>query len=338
MNQDGFGDVAIGFPNFRAKRGRIYVYAGSSQGLQKNPIWSYTGKFPGAGLGYTLAAKCDWNQDGFLDLAVSSPFFRSKQTSVGRVDIFLGKKEIFPFLPSASLIGQDDQAAFGHALLAGKLTAENAYPQLLISAPYATTRQVLSGKVYIFGGQASGIASQPRLTLEGDRDHQKFGYALAVAKPDLAQKTAALIVGAPGEGNQKYQAGSLFVFAGGPGQQLQKIPSQENYGNFGYALCAAGDWDKDGFAELLASQPGYSGSQLFQGRVGIFTLSQQGLSAKPLRIWEGPQADARLGQTLAVGDLDADGRPDLLLGAPWLANGKRERCGQVFLILGRPLP
>src|SRR6185503_16874805 len=98
-----------------------------------------------------------------------------------------------------------------------------------------------------------------------------------------------------------------------------KMGDNENGDHLGEAM-AAGDFDGDGYDDLAVGAPDespYSDPEsgavfLFKGtHTGLVNwrmLTQTGLGAN--------QSGDRFGQTLAAGDFNADGRADLIVGAP----------------------
>ncbi len=115
-----------------------------------------------------------------------------------------------------------------------------------------------------------------------------------------------------------------------------KLGASEQGDHFGEAM-AQGDFDGDGYADLAVGapdeapgdDPGSGAVFLFKGTftglVSWRTLTQTGLGVN--------QSGDRFGNALAAGDLNADGRDELIVGAP----GERvqgEKGGAAFVFLG----
>ncbi len=136
-----------------------------------------------------------------------------------------------------------------------------------------------------------------------------------------------LAIGAPGATVAgKAKAGAVSVVYGstsGPKSSTRTLLTQDTAGMpgaaeaddaFGSALASA-DLNTDGYADLLIGTPGEDGSDTNDGTVTIVWGSKSGLSgARSLFSFFSTDYD-RYGQTLAAGDFDNDGDPDVAVGS-----------------------
>ena len=82
---------------------------------------------------------------------------------------------------------------------------------------------------------------------------------------------------------------------------------------FGARLASAGDADGDGYDDLLVGMPDASPAGTDSGRVSLYSGRTRAL----IRTWSGIAPNQRLGASVAVvGDVDGDGRPEVLAGSP----------------------
>ncbi|KAK2821738.1 hypothetical protein Q7C36_021081 [Tachysurus vachellii] len=168
----------------------------------------------------------------------------------------------------------------------------------------------------------------PEFILWGEELASSFGYS--VSTTDLNQDGwTDLIVGAPNFFDRKAEiGGAVYVFLNPAGHWNEARPIRLNgtYDSmFGMTVSAAGDLDRDGYADFAVGAP-FDG----QGKVFIFRGSAEGLDTKPSQVLDGINAGvSRFGYSIS-GGLDIDGNlyPDLAVGS---------LSDQVVLFRSRPV-
>jgi len=176
----------------------------------------------------------------------------------------------------------------------------------------------------------TGVKLAHRFDAAGSLDG--LGRSVAFAGDVDGDGVVDLIAGAPlADPGGQADAGSALVFSGATGQLLHRFDGLAG-DQLGHSVAAAGDLDGDGFADLLvgarrARAPGI-------GRAGAVFVFSGATGALLLRV-DGLAAGDRLGSSVAsAGDLDGDGVPDFLAGAPLADPAGLDRAGSVFAFSG----
>ncbi len=234
------------------------------------------------------------------------------------------------------------------------------------------------GQVYVIRGvdipPAGGIIDLKTqagmaVTIHGAEAGDRLGYSVAVGDLDGDGKDDLILgaIGADAAGNAKAGAGEVYVIRGvdlpPAGSTIDLATASLAVTIYGAdandlmgSSVAAGDFDGDGKDDLLLSAPWADAASEAKSRAGEAYVirgadlpplgSTIDLATTSLAVTiYGADANDRLGEpppgrSLAVGDLDGDGRDDLILGAD-RANGPsnaRSLAGEAYVILGVNLP
>ncbi len=171
------------------------------------------------------------------------------------------------------------------------------------------------------------------LDLPNPQANARFAEAVAGIGDVNGDGASDFVVGAPsfqvlGNLNQ----GRVFVFSGTDRSPLLTLDSpipQQGLALFGSAVAGIGDVNGDGRPDLLVGAPRQTvGGRANQGQAYVLS----GADGRLLLTLDNPipQADAAFGAAVAgIGDVNGDGRPDLLVGAP-----EQDVRGQAFVFSG----
>ena len=109
------------------------------------------------------------------------------------------------------------------------------------------------------------------------------------------------------------------IFSGREESVLLTLEGESGGDRFGDSVSSAGDYDGDGVLDVLVGEPradskGQDGGSMYvvSGADGSVLLRDDGQGGNELAI---PLSE--LGTSVAAADLNADGLPDLIAGAPW---------------------
>ncbi len=330
VNRDGRPDLLVGAPGQRvggrANQGQAYVLSSADGRLLltlDNPIPQADAAF-----GAAVAGAGDVNGDGAPDLLVGAP---------EQDPVFLNEGQAFVFSGTDGrlLLTLDDPtpqgaAAFGAAVAGIGDVNRDGRPDLLVGHRIALNILVFSGAD---GSVLRTLDNLPGITFRSD-----FGSVMAGIGDVNGDSVPDVLVGAPGDvGSTGDQQGRAFVFSGADASLLRTLdlpnPPGGQLTRFGSALSAAGDVNGDGVPDVLVGAPGLA----VQGQAFVFS----GTDASVLLTLDVPTPDssARFGAAVAgIGDVDGDGAPDFLVGAPGQDVGGRARQGRAFVFVSAPVP
>ncbi len=172
-------------------------------------------------------------------------------------------------------------------------------------------------------------------------DH--FGSSIAVGGDFNGDGAADVVMGGSSDTNIDGQSTQAWLFLGSQNTPALTLDGDGHTDLFGAALCFVPDLNGDGRDELAVGAPAAGSS----GRVFLFFGSSLDEIAEPARhralssadvILQGHQSQGRFGASLASGDMDGDGRPDLIVGAPGCrASDPAGFAGSVALFSGLDL-
>ena len=98
--------------------------------------------------------------------------------------------------------------------------------------------------------------------------------------------------------------------------------------DFGAAIADIGDYDGDGRPDLAIGAPSYDGAHVDQGRVYVYRGGPGADHSSPITI-DASGTGELFGSAIAAADLNGDGRPDLIVGAPGSSGP-----GHVYVFIG----
>jgi hypothetical protein len=302
VDGDAVCDFAVGSwhptPTFE---GGVYVYSGAGRTLIRriDGLQSYEK------LGYSLAALGDVDGDGVPDLAIGAPWwFEPGGWDGGRVCVYSGATgSLVWYQPS-----QGKQCVLGASIANVGDVDGDGVDDFVAGAPNLDTgAHIYAGAAYVFSGKAGTIL----YTWIGDEDFLGLGNSSSSLGDADGDGVPDVVVGAGLGGVNGKNRGRVYLYSGKDGSLLQTWTGTIDSAVFGRGLAPMGDLNGDGCADLaIGSAVGPQNQPmdvyLYSGRDGTLIDTIHGT-----RNWD------FFGQALAnAGDLDGDGFPELLVGAP----------------------
>ncbi len=352
LDGDGYDDLLVGAPGQDiggADAGAVYALRGPLQGAVElaGSDAVLVGESDGDRAGYAVAGAADLDDDGYDDILVGAPGESSGGVSAGCGYLVRGPVDGETSLAqvASKMRGENPGDEAGTAVaMAGDVDGDG-HDDLLIGAPHRPAAGEDNGAAYVVYGPVLGVIelaiAPARLT--GEVSGDQAGTAVAGGGDVNGDGLADVLVGAPYQSGGGSEAGAVYLFLGPVdgymdlGEADAKLTGEAMWDRAGSAVALGGDFDGDGYGDVLVGAPneddggGLAGAAyLFRGPVeGDVSLSE--FDVKLI----GVDTTGYAGSSLAwAGDLDGDGLGDLAVGA-YAVDDAVSGLGAAYLVYGR---
>jgi hypothetical protein len=219
---------------------------------------------------------------------------------------------------------------------AGDFNADG-FPDIISGAPLNDAGAPDAGRAYLhFGGAGSDATAD--LTFTGSAAGDQLGFAVGSAGDFNADGFADLIVGAPFNDAFASDAGQATIYYGSPMPDAVADMTLTGAGTtdaFGSAVTGIGDWNGDGYDDVAVGSPSSDATGQDGGRATLFFGGPAPDAVADLTL-NGSAGLDQFGTAIAAGDVNADGYPDLLVGAPFVDDFPTIDLGRVSVYFGGP--
>jgi len=338
VNGDGYSDVIVsapGFSNGQSAEGKVCVFYGGPNDLPASPSWQREGGQTLADFGADCAPAGDVNGDGYDDVIIGAPKYSNGQSFEGQAYVFYGSASGLPANPSWTVDGNGGSYWMGGKVAPAGDVNGDGYADVLIAATNYGTAPISEGKVYLYLGGASGLATSPAWTREANQESSRYGSALSTAGDVNGDGYDDIIIGTPFWNQTNSNEGMAQLFLGNV-TGLATVPLWTIYGglaNYGFAttVACAGDVNGDGYSDIAIN--GGNGPS----HVWIYHGGASGPDNVPDRQYDASTNTLGIG-LFAAGDVNGDGYSDLIVGDESADSGNPGNGdeGAAYLYLGSP--
>ena len=339
LDGDGYQDVISGAPFYSSgDPGRVYVSYGAA--TLSSSLSTYFYGPTNSYAGFALDRAGDVDGDGTDDLIIGA---YASTESASRVYVVLGSTAGHSGGNAlTSEIAFSGGAKLGYSVAGGGDVDGDGYDDLLMGS--RTTDS--SGAVYLVYGSSSltGGSVSSETVVTSSQSSALFGYI----------GTLAMVGDLDGDGYDEAALGAYryevsdnegavgVIYGSASGWSSGSFPSgvdayvtADEETAYLHRTAPVGDLDDDGYDDLAMGAP-FANS--YRGEVYLFYGSATQMSGSydsgdADSEWRGEMESDYLGRSLSGGDVDGDGRSDLLLGANGNDDGGSS-AGSTYVVLG----
>ncbi|MCI0589746.1 MAG: integrin alpha [Planctomycetes bacterium] len=326
VNGDGFADVLVGAIHaVNVGPGQALVLSGAT-GL---PLLTFTGTAgPDTHFGKSVAGLGDLTADGVPDLVIGTEKMEAGGVPhVGQARVYSGADGTVVY----TFQGVGDYDWLGRSVAAaGDLDADGV-PDFLLGRPGADAGGIPGrGEVQL----RSGATGTLLLSLLGPEAWAYLGWSCASAGDVDGDGVPDVVAGAPfANPGGLLHAGQAMVFSGTTGLTIHTFSGVVADGRLGWSVAGGGDVDGDGVPDLAVGVPQGEvlGTATGTGSANVFS----GADGSTIHTLQGDAVGDRFGFSVGFGgDLDGDGTPELLLGAPAADPSGLLDAGKLLVLAG----
>ncbi|MGH9867612.1 MAG: FG-GAP-like repeat-containing protein [Candidatus Polarisedimenticolia bacterium] len=343
VNGDGLNDLLMGsleYSNELHEEGVAALWKGAPDGLGCRASWVIEGNGYEAYFGYTVTSAGDVNGDGYGDVMIGWADYESGMYGPGRSFVYAGGPMGLHYGPIWAVAGTQATEFLGASSAAGDVNGDG-FGDLLVGAPYYDNGHFDEGGAFLYLGSASGLSPAPVWSAEGNQTGPTY-FGVSLASGDVnGDGYDDMMIAAYEYDFDQNNDGAVFVYHGSA-SGLPASPTLVLHGSTpGFELgggpklgntIATGDVNADGFDDLLVGTTLFSNGQNHEGAVFLYLGSASGLSGAPAWTAESNLSASYYGNDVALGDLNADGLDDVIVGAWGWSVGQVEE-GAVFVYL-----
>jgi len=350
VNGDGVGDMIVG----SATRNAAVVFGSSVFGALDTASLGARGfRIVNGGAIHSVAGVGDQNGDGLADVAVAD--------SANHIDVIFGKADGATVNPTALGTGGFTITGTGTGPTVGSAGDMNGdgVPEIVIGDPTATFgARTSSGLAYVlFGGGHPGGSSiavsaigapLPGFRIDGAAHDDGAGSPVASAGDFNGDGRGDVLIAAQGAVfNARSDSGAVYVVYGKSSLAevdlaatgFTEIGGQATGNELGRSISPAGDINGDGLSDVVVGSSNANGSSgsayVVFGSASAAAVDAAALGTRGYRI-DGIAAGNQAARSLGGGgDVNGDGRPDVVVGALFADPFGRSHAGAMYVVYGK---
>jgi hypothetical protein len=219
VNDDGYSDIIVGaylYDNGQTDEGRVYVYHGTSSGLNSIAAWTKESNQADSRFGISVCTAGDVNGDDYSDVIIGSPWYDNPSFNEGRVSVYHGSSSGLSASADWLVEGGDiiTELNLGHSVSTAGDVNDDGYSDVLIGSPgwHLEEEDDILGRASLYEGSASGLGGAAS-SVFGDQHISAYGI-VANAGDVNGDGFDDVIVSAYSYTNGQADEGRVFVHYG----------------------------------------------------------------------------------------------------------------------------
>lgn len=264
----------------------------------------------------------DFNGDGYDDVIVGAPNNDDNGIrDAGKVYVYFGGAgSTFDPDPNGTMTNSTADERFGSSVASAGDFNGDGFADIVVGAKFSSERALLGGRAYLyFGGAGDRFDGVADATLSDASARDNFGFSVSSAGDINGDGYSDVVVGAPGNDAAGSDAGRAYVYLGGPKPPFDAavlvFSGEAAEDSFGTAVNTAGDFNGDGYADVVVAAQRARQSSTVDCRAYLFlgssTTELDSTADAVLGEGSATACTQRLG---AAGDFNSDGFSDLVFG------------------------
>ena len=275
-----------------------------AQAITYVPLYTFDGDNPNDRFGISVSGAGDVNGDSTPDLIVGRGGEDKFGPPSGSVRVFSGS--------DGSVLhtfnGDTPNELFGSSVSGAGDVNGDGRDDLIVGSPDDGDGSTGSGSARVL----SGIDGSVLYKFDGDNRFDALGHSVSGTGDVNGDGTPDLIVGAVFDDNNGNSSGSARVLSGNDGSVLYSFDGVSDGDNFGFSVSGAGDVNGDGTPDLIVGARFDDNNGFRSGSARVLS----GSDGTVLFTFNGDSANELFGSSVSgAGDVNGDGRDDLIVGA-----------------------
>jgi FG-GAP repeat protein len=278
VDGDGTPDFGVGAPRFSTPStvgaGRVYVYSGRT----RSGICLFNGSNT-FGFMKTVCGVGDLDQDGVPDLGCGA--YGDGPNGEGAFTVYSGASRTRLF----SFQGEAKGDGFGIDVASLGDVDGDGYADYAVDAPGHKVLLGAEGRVYVYSGLSGALLWQ----YDGVLNDEQLGTLPTLGGVDFnGDGWDDITIASPIPRSKPYSGGNVCIYSGWTGTLLYDLRGGVYAGageGLGFSMSEVGDFNGDGFEDLLVGAAMYSDPNFGQGRAYVFGGNDLFIQANDNYFW-----------------------------------------------------